>query len=384
MADETFNFPGQQVYSFFNSAGDLVNQVSTDTTRLSVRNVKPDRDRSRKAPGWLYPKGYNRRNKVTTLKNGLIDYRHRWWGWREVLQGDLHNAGGFSVEAPPFDQTMVTQAEIDALLNVKDQKINLGVAFAEARKTANLVATTATKLASAYSKAKNKDFLGAGRDLVGRGHTTTANNWNELQYGWLPLLGDVYGAAEALAKRDLPSAWLVTGKGVVRRPWNDDYLQGSGLFRSRVRLKGWSGAFVRLDYAPGHDFFSSLGSLGLLNPAEIAWELVPYSFLVDWIWPVGDWLRSLDATVGLTFLSGSVTRRNEVYAEAIAEPEFTDLDLIVSTCYHNAWARDFWLDRSIYWASPIPLPPPLKSPFSSKHVANALSLLAGAVGGRRF
>lgn len=40
--------------------------------------------------------------------------------------------------------------------------------------------------------------------------------------------------------------------------------------------------------------------LGLVNPAAVAWELVPFSFLVDWFIGVGSWLNGLTDFVGLS------------------------------------------------------------------------------------
>jgi hypothetical protein len=42
-----------------------------------------------------------------------------------------------------------------------------------------------------------------------------------------------------------------------------------------------------------------LSQLGITNPALLVWELIPYSFVIDWLIPVGDFLSSLDALVGV-------------------------------------------------------------------------------------
>jgi hypothetical protein len=43
-------------------------------------------------------------------------------------------------------------------------------------------------------------------------------------------------------------------------------------------------------------------ALGLINPASVVWELVPYSFVVDWFVPVGGFLSSFTWDVGLKIL----------------------------------------------------------------------------------
>jgi hypothetical protein len=39
--------------------------------------------------------------------------------------------------------------------------------------------------------------------------------------------------------------------------------------------------------------------LGVVNPASIAWELIPFSFIVDWFLNVGDFLNQFSDFLGL-------------------------------------------------------------------------------------
>jgi len=52
----------------------------------------------------------------------------------------------------------------------------------------------------------------------------------------------------------------------------------------------------------------------MLNPASLAWELMPYSFVIDWWFNVGDVLASLDNLFiidSLYALDSSSVRRSE-------------------------------------------------------------------------
>jgi hypothetical protein len=51
-----------------------------------------------------------------------------------------------------------------------------------------------------------------------------------------------------------------------------------------------------------------LKQLGLANPAAIAWELVPFSFVFDWFVPVGEFLNAVTGTFGLEFHDGSLIK----------------------------------------------------------------------------
>lgn len=51
-----------------------------------------------------------------------------------------------------------------------------------------------------------------------------------------------------------------------------------------------------------------LSRIGLTNPAVLAWDVIPWSFVVNWVIPIGDWLESIDSTVGLDYLGGTYSR----------------------------------------------------------------------------
>jgi hypothetical protein len=47
----------------------------------------------------------------------------------------------------------------------------------------------------------------------------------------------------------------------------------------------------------------------LSNPLYVFWVAMPLTFVVDWILPIGDWLSSLTATLGLEFKDGYQTTK---------------------------------------------------------------------------
>lgn len=50
-----------------------------------------------------------------------------------------------------------------------------------------------------------------------------------------------------------------------------------------------------------------LSELGLSNPATVLWEVTPWSFAVDWLVGIGDFLAQFDAWNGINYVSGSNT-----------------------------------------------------------------------------
>lgn len=279
-----------------------------------------------------------------------------------------------------------------ARANMKNTKVNLGVAFAERNKTAQLVGDTALQLACAMKKLRKGDFRGAQRCLgiakpkKPRG-SSVPQRWLELQYGWKPLLNDVYGSAQALAGLD-GSDWLVTSTASRGEPINVSY-QHPDAISARYgfgKATGHRGCFVRIDAVPVNDLMRSFTSLGITNPSLIGWELVPYSFVVDWFLPVGTFLDSLDAMLGFGPSWFSISRIEKFKIEySLMGGEFTTVANPGTWLYRKraeAGGSRHYVDLSRGAGEGVPFPsfPRIKDPRSLGHMANGLALLAGAFG----
>jgi hypothetical protein len=129
-------------------------------------------------------------------------------------------------------------------------------------------------------------------------------------------------------------------------------------------------------YKIDNDYLQRVSNVGLTNPLVVAWELVPFSFVVDWFLPLGDWLNGLDATMGLTFSKGSST----FYYRVQQTVEFASLpnDASGSVAFFRG-QQEFALKQRGGMASfPGIERPVVKNPISSGHAANALALLVSA------
>lgn len=198
-------------------------------------------------------------------------------------------------------------------------KFNAAQAFAERGQTANLLASTARRIVEAARALKHGRFndlytaVGMPPNLPRAGlkaqherilrtpiDKRVANHWLEFQYGWKPLLQDAYGAAELLgyhAANDLYHE-RVEAEAVERKPIKDTFAvgTGAGLVHSKTKIL----VNYRLDSASR----AALAQTGISNPALLAWELLPYSFVIDWFIPIGNYLESLQQFSGFDFVSG--------------------------------------------------------------------------------
>jgi len=311
-----------------------------------------------------------------------------------VVHRDISN--GFWITAPPSplapSGNMINATLVKALNRLKSQDLHLGNFLAEGNKTVAMLGNTAFYIArqvlsfrrrfpDLWNEVKRVERGG----LPKRDWCLIPNKWLELQYGWIPLLSDLYGGMQHLQRRsrfELPyvkaSATSPTNTvthGEIGADWGPgDLWRASLIWESKQKV------WINMYYKITNPQLAELSSLGLINPVEIVWELVPYSFVVDWLVPVSDWLSALTADVGMTFVTGSQSTKAEckfksasfyAYPGNVQKIEGSGPGLPT----FSGSRRDF--RRTCYASSPVP-GLYVKSPVSLKHALNGLALLLQA------
>jgi len=329
---------------------------------------------------------------------GTVDYRKgnqtgRWEGCVGgvyVQQNVMFNNALPNTYDSLYDPNLLQQSLIKARLKMKKADVNLGVAFAERNATARLLGDTARRIATAFRKLKKGQVRAAMRELGianERGTPRGSNipgKWLELQYGWKPLLSDVYGACDALSRQP-DGNWRVTAKAQVKSQKVGGYFHEGftgGRFTGSCAATAELGAFTRIDALPSNDLIMSLASLGITNPLLIAWELVPFSFVVDWSLHVGEWLDSLDSLLGYeqAMSSSSAFMRGRWTIVGTRYLDQTD-----GSTWDNRWKGHqdvVEVRRTASLGVPLPTFPRIRDPGSLGHMANGLALLTSSFGRR--
>lgn len=343
-------------------------------------------------------------NAVIDRGGGHIDHSFGEYG---ISYGVGYYPWGDSRFSTDGEISQVKARLISKLIDkIQSHRVNLGEVLQTRNQTASMVVSTANRLVGTIRSLKRGNFVGAARYLTGADPRTgpqvrisksgrvmsglggIPEQWLALQYGWKPLLQDVYNSCET-----------------VHRAWNDN----GDLFTAdasasatperisfvRDRAAPWGPRFriettqravrgnASVTYGVDSNIGSSLSQLGITNPASLAWELLPYSFVVDWFLPIGPYLERLDYSQGLVFKHGWVTVHSRQGVKQRLEDSVVEYQgfhtLMCSGAEGSGEA--FVMVRDALGSFP-PVPPPrLKDPFSPTHVANALSLLATAFRG---
>lgn len=114
----------------------------------------------------------------------------------------------------------------------------------------------------------------------------------------------------------------------------------------------------------------------ILSPLLTAWELVPYSFVIDWFLPIGDFLAQYSSTDGLTFLSGSTSYKAKQSAYVKSNPVTTGPvgSSARVTFNETFFVEESYFERRVHTSTPIGFPTFQLPGF--KQIINGIALLS--------
>ncbi len=209
----------------------------------------------------------------------------------------------------------------DVLRKVLSQMLEDDVAFnaflLQGKQSLKMVADLATGVAHGVDNLMTAEFKkpkSFKKFLANAGDKAVSNfsgKYLEYLYGWKPLADDVENAFQAMldgytgpdqkrfrlsvrkAKQQKHTVEIVCNAGVYWTStwqWKQDLLKVN---RAKVVLH--------------YTFPSQAGEmLPTMTPFGTAWELAPWSFVVDWFVPVGDWIGAMEATQYAIYMDNAV------------------------------------------------------------------------------
>jgi len=276
---------------------------------------------------------------------------------------------------------------VGALVKMADAKVNIAVALAEASKTSDLIYDTARRIDRAYRAFRKGDLRGIANNL----NITPKKlhkSWLEYKYGWMPLLMDVKGAAEFFAQQHVerPPKFKVTKRESITEQYRTVDMfptYGGGADHEDV-TNAICNYDVRVTYwcELSYPHLAALQQIGVTNPALVAWELVPYSFVFDWFIQVGDWLTALTAQNGVSVRRVCYSTTEDLkYSNS--SPPTTRSD--VSYGYFQSGGDRVAFRRTYIRAPSVPsqgpLYPPRANSFGFAKLVTSLALLKGSYRG---
>jgi len=265
--------------------------------------------------------------------------KHPYWGIRQ-FQGEVatHEFGNIAKNSRIFDDIDAAKVSVlqKAYASAGADLFSSGEFFAELGQTLSMLRKpmgNSRRLLSKISKLKS--------NLVASGQSVTkamANAWLEYRYGWKPLVHDVYNVAEAvnsLRKKVAPRGLLTARGGVTLR--DKQVVRAStpvpsgltGLDRETrytIECKVSAGVIYVVDL-DNSGYERSLFGLNPRNIPSTIWELVPYSFVVDWFMNISGWLAVIMPNPAVSIRGNWVTTK----LKSSEELELLKAEVYVST-----------------------------------------------------
>jgi hypothetical protein len=125
----------------------------------------------------------------------------------------------------------------------------------------------------------------------------------------------------------------------------------------------------------------TLSGFTSLNPASIAWENVPYSFVVDWFVDIGGYMRAAETAMLFRsrFIRGYVTQTQYVSMnERVNSSKRGANDFVQCNMYASGVVVT--VSRLLLMEFPFPRRPSFKADLGSGRLLNAAALLAQHLG----
>lgn len=383
MQNKDERIPGETIYEYYDEKGNL---LYTDVTRgtslrtlMEVGNGMVQGDFH--TPN---PFSFGRWHRDFTTGENIL-----WKGDfpKQIIKGLL----GIEVVPQPPSYDEPYNRALDSI-NEKvrgslDWSVNAAQAsqtasmVANAMKTLNYVRRAVTKgdlapLYAAYRRwirepmSPEKKFL---RDMGSR--------WLEFQYGWKPFAQDLYNTAVEMG-RDFPSLMVCE----ARETKLERFTTFSNLYGcpSQTSYETSSRVLMKVRMRPNTSTIGLLSNFTSLNPASIAWELTPFSFVVDWFYDVGGYMRNLESSLlsAPYFQDGFITYSSRCQADYFVSgdrvPEGGGSDQY-RTIHAKGTSVDTRLNRVKLVDYPFPRLPTFKADLGSGRLMNAAALISQAL-----
>lgn len=248
--------------------------------------------------------------------------------------------------------------------------LDLGVTLAEFGQTRKMLKSIAAMRNFAAASG-----FGTSKDL--------ANGWLQWKYGWKPLMSDLFGVLDESLNIVISTIRRVTGSAsfpirglgdrniawtAAGKYWNTTN-SGSGKIACRIVLE------IEM---PG----ATLDRWSSLNPVSLLWELTPYSFVIDWVYDVGSFLRAAETALlyDSRFRSGYVSELfafdgQEVITKPFASWPSSNPPHNVSVSGRHGTVKRRRFARTKLTSYPLPRQPSFKVDLGSERLLTLAALL---------
>lgn len=203
-----------------------------------------------------------------------------------------------SVALPPVDEDLVDTVVTNAIANAKAATFDALTFAAELRQTTRLVGSNYNRITRFAEKAAKtaRRFARGKREIL----SLFSQLWLEYQFGWKPLIHDTQDALRAF-RRTLAAGELKEGFSRVNVDMSDsDVVITAGSGFTIVDTSTLTGS--RIYRGKAYGLVTGNGASYGSDILVTGYEIIPYSFLVDYFINIGGWLQAITPFSGAKML----------------------------------------------------------------------------------
>lgn len=318
--------PLSDLYTTFNSEEETNDIVTNNFDSLVakgviINNAYDNHKTTVSTPGVGIVAEFTKEKYTCTPARWLPSYTTTDVGYRS--QSRVVWTGGLFLEPPDMSAALnqaISVAVTEAWANIDSSEISALVSVLEGEKTLkglldcsrrlykfsrNVKRLQLRKLSSLFKDLSSREAKRAWRDIKDEfSLNALADRYLEVRYGLRPIYYDMVGALKAFFKEVRLQRHTYRGKQVLSSHTSDttvsnvlystNFLAALTLARRcDLETEIRAGVLCEVDY-------DSLDPWGLQSAAESMWDLMPYSFVIDWFFNVGDTLAAWTPNAGLS------------------------------------------------------------------------------------
>jgi len=250
--------------------------------------------------------------------------------------------------------------------------IDLGLNLVEAGQTGRMLRSLANfrQYVSDIRRGNIIPYGGSSRDI--------ANGWLQFQYGWRPLLSDIFKVLDEGNRIVLNAIERVSAS--AKQPLSGSVktetvhgIPGCAVTHSTT---GKMACTIHMKYSVSQGF--DLSRWTSLNPVSLTWEVIPYSFVVDWFLDVSSFLRNLETAVlyNAVFMGGYVSElfvdETQCYLPYKVNVTGNNRDELFNVMGSY---RKVWFNRSVLSSYPLPRRPSFEVKLGWQRLVSAGALV---------
>lgn len=261
--------------------------------------------------------------KLSTSRSNNTDYNSHEWFSRAI-----------SI-LPAKDVTHTANRAYSKFIGELGTRASLGTGLAEIGDSISMITNRSIQLISAFKALRRFDLPRVAEILlipedaqrkieqkvrrngrivkfktdVSKSHYV-ASTWLEYWMGWAPLVGDISNAIDVMTQpiksydiKVASSFKMSAPTGSAKREYfGKDWVGGDGFYYRNYQRGTLSASIMRGNYATVQITNPNLflaNQLGFVNPVAVAWDLIPFSFILGWGVNVSQVINSYTDLFGL-------------------------------------------------------------------------------------